>query len=103
MTMASNSQITITVLLANHVDQQHIYEFDLEIDSQADTVIDELFDKVAEPIWRKRPLVLEFPSITYAPQHVVGVKFEVIGPDYLQNAFQRAHQRAGFRPSTASA
>ena len=96
------AQLRITVLLAGHQDRVHTCEIDLTIENQFINVLGEVIDRIGATLADKAPLALQFPSVIYSGQHVVGIEYDVIGSDELQAELEKAHRQAGFHPPATS-
>lgn len=86
-TLTGHMQVVVTVLLPNHSDQDHTYDFlPGTTYEQAREARQSLHQKIAATTVSHIPLVLGNPTITYPAAHILGVKVSVITEEELINA-----------------
>ena len=93
-------QLVVTVLLANHSDQQHIYDFPPSTtEAKMREIVEEVQNKIAETLVNQTPLSLLNPVISYQAAQIVGIKLTPIGEGDL--ALQQAieDQQRGMQDS----
>ena len=82
--------MVITVLLANHTDRQHTYDFQPG-DPLASVLenIAEIISGLANSIDDQKSFLLNHPLTGYAPQHVIGIQITSEGHPEIQQHIER--------------
>ncbi len=90
MTLQAHSQMIITVLLANHTDRQHTYDFHPD-DSLASVleIVGATISGIANAINDQRSLLLMNPLTGYAPQHIIGFQVTTQGHPEIEDQVER--------------
>jgi len=96
-TIKEQTQLIVTVLLPNHSDQQHTYDF---LPGNPLTEVMEKFVSIEGQMERtlseQHPLVLNNPMIVYPATHILGIKITIVGPEELRKAVEDQQRHAGF-------
>jgi len=94
MTEERRGELVLTFLLVNHADQTHIYEIPAYSDpagaNKALEMIRSVLEDVNALLSGTRPVVtINYPTVAYRADHVIGVKIEGAGPEDIQEVVKR--------------
>ena len=90
-----HTRLVITVLLANHADHQHCYDFPVGATTEQMLNVAAGVRRLAETLEKQLPLFLINPVISYQAAEVVGVKLAAVGEQQLQKTIEDQQRRAG--------
>ena len=92
-----HTQMIDTVLLPNHADQEHTYDFQPGTPlTQATDTAESVLGRIERTIGEQQPLVLDNPFITYPAAHILGIKITAVGEETLRKAIEERQRHAGF-------
>jgi len=82
-----HGQMIVTVLLPNHADQQHTYDFPSGTPiAESLEKIESVLEIIKGALGLKHPLMLDNPLITYPAAHILGIKITTVGQEALRKA-----------------
>jgi len=83
-TLQQDSKLIITVLLANHADQQHTYDFKRG-DPAKNTLaaVIKLYSDMTGTLADSKSIVLSGPHTAYRPEHIIGFQITFQGEEEI--------------------
>jgi len=91
------SKLIITILLANHTDRQHTYDFKPgdTAESTLATII-EVYADMAATLAEQKSIVLTGPITAYRQEHIIGFQPTFQGPEEIAQQVEQQSRALGF-------
>jgi len=96
-TVQEHSKMIITVLLANHADRQHTYDFKLgeTIESVGATILKVLAD-IESTLLNEKRIIFSGPLTGYRLEHIIGFEVTFQGQEEIAQQIEQRSRTLGF-------